>query len=260
MAALLLLGVLSGLLPDPWSGWLAITAFTAALYVEIASLRLKPDRRWHLARAAAEAVKTLAWRYSVGGAPFGASLPPPQADNLFLERLHLSMEQLDDAGLIAELASANQITESMRSLRATDLATRQRAYVEERLQPQIKWYVDKGAHSARWHDRLSLGSIALAATGLMLGIMHTAGILTVNLWSLVATGGAVTTGWSETRQHGRNAIAYARTAQELASIRAHLPHVGTEDEWAGFVENAESTVSREHSLWQASRADSKVGR
>ena len=254
-ALLLLLGAFASLLDTPWNGWVAIVAFTLALYVEIASLQIQPEQRWHTARSAAEAVKTLAWRYGVGGAPFGLSSDPSKVDGLFLERLHESIQDLSDLSLAVAHGTGMQITDSMRSLRSASLTDRQRAYEVNRIETQLAWYAGRATSSSTFHDRLSLVSIALAAFGLLLGILQTAGILEVHLWSIVATGGAVTAGWSQTKQHGRNAAAYARAAHELASIRAKLRHVATEHRWARFVEDAESAISREHSVWQASRSD-----
>ncbi len=49
----------------------AAAAMGVALVTEVYLLTTRPDRRWYEARAAAESAKTLAWRYLVGGEPFG---------------------------------------------------------------------------------------------------------------------------------------------------------------------------------------------
>src|SRR5882672_7193854 len=53
--------------PVDWSGVLAASCFAMALVVEGFLYRSKPERTWYEGRAAAESVKTLSWRYAVGG-------------------------------------------------------------------------------------------------------------------------------------------------------------------------------------------------
>lgn len=49
----------------------AAMAFGTSLTIEVRQLSQRPDHRWYKARAGAESVKTLAWKYAVGGEPFG---------------------------------------------------------------------------------------------------------------------------------------------------------------------------------------------
>lgn len=48
----------------------AATALIVALVTDVYLLTVRPDRHWYAARAMAESVKSLAWRYLVGGRPF----------------------------------------------------------------------------------------------------------------------------------------------------------------------------------------------
>ena len=42
-------------------------------------------------------------------------------------------------------------------------------------------------------------------------------------------------------------------SQELAAISGQVDWAATEPEWAHFVDQAEEAISREHTLWRASR-------
>src|SRR5437870_2590734 len=53
-----------------WAGVLATVSFLTAVIVEAYLLKARPERTWYEGRAAAESVRTLTWRYSVGGEPF----------------------------------------------------------------------------------------------------------------------------------------------------------------------------------------------
>src|SRR5437899_957932 len=45
-------------------------AFAAAFLTEATILSIQPEKTWYQCRAIAESVKSLAWRYAVGGNPF----------------------------------------------------------------------------------------------------------------------------------------------------------------------------------------------
>src|SRR5215831_19404405 len=55
--------------PVDWAGVLAIGCFAVVLFTEAFNYQTKPERTWYEARAAAESVKTLSWRYAVGEIP-----------------------------------------------------------------------------------------------------------------------------------------------------------------------------------------------
>src|SRR5690349_2934788 len=47
-----------------------LIAFVVSILLRLFTLARRPESRWYEGRAAAESVKTLAWRYAVGGKPF----------------------------------------------------------------------------------------------------------------------------------------------------------------------------------------------
>ena len=57
----------------------------------------------------------------------------------------------------------------------------------------------------------------------------------------------------EAKQHPNLATAYGIASQELASIATELATLPGEERWAAFVGQAEEAISREHTLWRASR-------
>src|SRR5712664_3239607 len=82
--------------PD-WAGVLAALCFFTAVIVEIYLLKTRPERTWYEGRAAAESVKTLSWRYSVGGEPFNIEgAAEVQVADLFLARLRSLFEVVKD--------------------------------------------------------------------------------------------------------------------------------------------------------------------
>jgi hypothetical protein len=117
-------------------GFVGLVAFVVALGAEIYTVTAKPDRLWYEGRAAAESVKTLAWRYAVGGEPFPESLPPTEVDSVFLGRVGEVLKDLRDLDLTPILTADQQITVTMREVRSRGFEERKKAYESERVEDQ----------------------------------------------------------------------------------------------------------------------------
>ena len=50
------------------------------------------------------------------------------------------------------------------------------------------------------------------------------------------------------------ATAYAVAHHELGLIASRIDEIAAEADWARFVDESEEAISREHTLWRASRA------
>jgi protein-S-isoprenylcysteine O-methyltransferase Ste14 len=247
-----LCGVFVGLIEPPdWAALAGVTAFVVAIVVELYLLFTKPERTWYEGRAAAESVKTLAWRYAVGGRPFAVA--EVDADKRFLSRLNEILTDLPDVSLVAGPEGGEQVTPAMRNLRAKPPVERRVAYRVGRIEDQRDWYRRK----AKWNDerarRLRIVALVLEGVGILAGIVTVVGVVTADLLGIVAAAIAVVAAWMQTKQHETLARAYSVTTQELAAVRSDWEADRSEVEWAAFVDEAEEAISREHTLWRASR-------
>ena len=230
-------------------------AFAVALAAEHYLLRRRPDRLWYDGRAVAESAKTLTWRYLVGGSPFGREeVNEREADKLLLDRFRQITGSLGGAHLVPITGAAEQISPALRRFRSLPLEERRELYRNGRIGGQQAWY----ARTARWNERRatqwSLVLTTLEALGLAGGVLKATGVLRVDLLGLasaVVAGGAA---WVQAKQHQTLANAYAVTSQELSTISGQVDWASTEQEWAHFVDQAEEAISREHTLWRASRS------
>jgi hypothetical protein len=103
----------------------------------------------------------------------------------------------------------------------------------------------------QWTGILFLTEIAGATAAIFKAI----GLLSIDLLGLIGTLAAAATSWLESRQHETLAQSYSVAAGELTAIRARLDFQETEEEWAAFVNDAESAISREHTLWRAAHTE-----
>lgn len=232
-----------------------VLLITAAI-VELHILRDQPDRRWYEGRAAAESAKTLGWRYAVGGEPFAlGAMSEREADRLLIERLEDSLTDLGDLSLDPRHGSGEQITPRMRDLRSSPLDKRKAVYESDRIQDQIDWYAGTATGHERQARRLTLAVLAFeiagAAGGLYFALLPTKAF--DNVIAVAATAAAALGVWLQAKQHQTLARVYAVAAQELSSIRSLIRWRETEEDWSHFVDEAESAISREHTLWRANR-------
>jgi hypothetical protein len=236
-----------------WSGFVGAAALVAAALTELYLVRDQPDRRWYEGRAAAESAKTLGWRYAVGAEPFGVeTLSGRDADRLLVQRLDDVLIDLDDLAGESTVGTGEQITPAMRALRAAPLEVRRAVYERDRIEEELRWYQTKGAWNQRRARQLTFGVLLFEIAGAIGGLLHAVGV-DVNLLGVAAAGAAALGLWLQTRQHQALAHAYAVTAQELSSIRSLIQWQESEPEWSAFVDDAETAVSREHTLWRAKR-------
>jgi SMODS and SLOG-associating 2TM effector domain 3/SMODS and SLOG-associating 2TM effector domain 1 len=232
----------------------AAVAFVVALLAELYLLQARPDRLWYDGRAVAESAKTLTWRFMVGGRPFGRDeVSDREAERLLLDRFRQVAASLAGAHLVPVSPAAEQIDPALRRLRELPLEERRELYRSQRIHGQQAWY----ARSARRHERRatqwSLILTSLEALGLTGGVLKATGVLTVDVLGLAGAVVAAGAAWVQAKQHQTLASAYAVASQELSAISAQVDWASDEPEWAHFVDQAEEAISREHTLWRASR-------
>ncbi|MER7524994.1 DUF4231 domain-containing protein [Microbacterium oxydans] len=238
---------------DIWA-WVALIGFLVALVSELYLALATPEKRWYQARAGAESAKTLSWRFAVGADPFFLSLRDDTADSLFRQRIIQVARQVTDSVQLPK-GDATAPTDGMIALRGADLDTRRVTYLRDRTRAQRDWYTDKAkfnrSRAVFW--RVSLISAEVVAVVLAAGRVFAgweidaAGILA----ALIGAGAA----WLAVKQHSTLRAAYSLTAAELERQMVSVRSASTEDTWAQSVADAEEAISREHTMWLASRGE-----
>jgi hypothetical protein len=233
----------------------ALVGAVALVFAGVLRVQLQvtdPSRTWYQGRAAAESAKTLAWRYAVGGDPFPISIPESDADQMLIERLNEVVRELEGLEIV-EVGDADEITGWMRETRQLSLDERIGAYDEGRIRENRAWYSAKAQWNRRRGQRWGVAMLLFEAFGIIQALFKATGVVDIDVLGLIATILAGIAAWIQTKDYGRLASAYAVAARELSSINALLRHQTTEDGWARFMASAEDSISREHTLWRASR-------
>lgn len=230
-----------------------VLAFAAALAIDVFDLRARPAVGWYEGRALAESVKTLSWRYAVGGAPFPIDGSDDDTDSRFADRLSHLLRDLPT--VVAAPSSAPAISSAMRTLRAATLHERQRAYLGGRVGDQQRWYAGRAAEHVRRTNRLRTVALALEIIGVAAALAVAVDLLQFDLAGIVAAVIAAVAAWSTAKQYQTTAAAYTVATYELGLVHIRLDRAMSEADWSRAVADAEDAISREHTTWRASHRD-----
>ncbi|MCX2748616.1 DUF4231 domain-containing protein [Arthrobacter sp. MI7-26] len=233
------------------SALVALAGFLVALITELILAYLQPERDWYAGRSLAESMKTMAWRYAVQGAPFTAGLSEAKLHELLRARARQLTEK--GADRIAIETENPLVTDSMSALRESDFEHRKAVYLRERTGAQRHWYAEKARYNRRraeyWRTMLVSAEIIAVA----LATLRLAGPLPVNLGGVLGSVISASAAWLVLKQHSQLASAYSTTSRELA-IQEDILQGTNEAEWARAVSDAEEAISREHTMWVATRS------
>ncbi|MDH6112336.1 hypothetical protein P3T36_003747 [Kitasatospora sp. MAP12-15] len=240
--------------------WTAAVAYLATVVLAMVVIRQNPQGLWYEGRAAAESVKTLAWKFAVRA---DAYQPPPtslpDAEGLYELQLHGILRGFQHSRAVPEDAAEQaEVTPAMRRLRDQPLAVRRDVYLRERVQVQHDWYQAKARYCDNAGRLTGLLGIALPLLGLVLAVLRALGWFGYDALGTVSAVAASVTAWAQLRQYRPLAVAYRLAADELELVRAQLTQLDVagedaEEIWARLARDAEDAVSREHTTWQARR-------
>lgn len=233
---------------------LAALGFVAALIAELLNWHLQPERDWYAGRAMAESAKTLCWRFAVGADPFPVDMDGRAARDLLLKRFSEVAKKAHDRVTIDP--TSQLVTDKMLRLRAADFATRRDAYLAGRTGDQRGWYSREAESNARaatrWRLLLVTGEVLAAA----LSVTRLAGGVQIDYAGILAAIVAAGAAWVAQKQFTNLASAYRVATRELA-VQEDYVRRAVESEWQYLAADTEEAISREHTMWLASRLGSE---
>ena len=237
---------------DDLLGLLGVVLFVMAALVEGYLWKLRPERDWYDGRALAESVKTLAWKYAVGGDPFPASMNEREAGNTFTRLLQDLRRPY--ARMSLEAVPGEAVTSWMSTLRRAGSDVRRATYIEDRVVDQQRWYAKKSRENRKRATQWRFVLIASEIVGVVMGLVESLTSLDLRFTPALAASVGATVAWLETKQHEQIARAYSTTVSDLSDVLSKLRAVPDEEDWAREMNDAEDAISREHTLWLASRS------
>lgn len=212
------------------------------------------DKIWFDGRAVAESVKTATWRFMMRAEPFHED---SNAETVFLADLKEMREARPHLAkhLAATMsADGSAITDHMKDKRSSSLEDRRVFYTDARIRDQKRWYTKKAKENANGGSTWFWTIAALQVIIVVLAIVQAvSGGLGINTVPIITTCAAALAAWSQMKRHDELAQSYALAAQELEEIETIANNQMSEEEFSQLVEQAENSISREHTMWCARR-------
>lgn len=236
---------------ESWVAVVQATTLLIALGSSIYLFALKPERQWYEARAIAESIKTITWRYSSRVHPYDDSDELDRRQ--FLETLKKLIE-LNTAVTkkLSKYLNEALITEKMQAMRELPLQERINSYVQGRVKNQLTWYGNKSTANAKLAKRF-FSALIIANTIALLSSLLKIYCPTFQYWPIdvfVAIACSLLS-WIQAKRYSENSTAYALAAQEICIIKEQALLVNDEKDFHEYVLNAENAFSREHTQWVA---------
>lgn len=235
----------------------------ALLFSQLYRHFIKPEQTWYRARALAESVKTITWRYVMDSSPFNdKSIKNDEkiSTQEFLNRLE-EIKEVNDFASIAPIAETDlvhnsAITDSMKEIRLYSLEEKKELYLKHRIQDQKLWYAKKASFNKKanrnWMVTIVVLIVLYLISMILIASKH---ILSTDWYSNVEPILVLITaliGWVQIKKHGELASSYILTAHEIQKLAEELSLLGDDpDEFERFVDSAEQAFSREHTQWVA---------
>ncbi|MGW4893731.1 DUF4231 domain-containing protein [Kitasatospora sp. NPDC004240] len=265
LIAMLVLAAVVGSLPGPEkrgdadiTPLFSVIAFLVAGYFWWRLRTANPQGRWYEARAVAESVKTLAWKYAVRARPFHGEAESAEVDRGYLAQLEDVLRAFDDPAIVPPDTVA-EITPEMRRVRAGNLSSRRTLYLRTRVEGQRTWYRARADAYESQATSWGLGVAALIILGGAAAVAQATGTLPVHVFGASSAAAAAIIAWTQLKQLRPLASAYQLAARVLENVGNQLSDLDlkapdAEASWARLAAEAEDAVSREHTTWRAKRA------
>lgn len=233
-------------------GWLSALLLLIAAAALVFRVQMRPERDWYQARALAESVKTLTWRFMARAEPFDGS--GREAPNHFLQELIALLQANRSLGKSFDSTdiAIKQITEKMMEIRSLNLNDRKNFYLSNRVNDQLNWYSQK-AHWNKTKTKVWMG-VALTVYAIAILIVFVRpeadALPAWPIQPLIVAGMGVV-GWMQIKKFSELAAAYSLAAQEISMARHEVEMADSEQAISEAVNSIERAFSREHVQWVA---------
>lgn len=218
-------------------------------------LFFRPEKSWYEGRAIAESVKTLTWKFITNTKPFKKSLTPEKVENIFNENLKKIIGQRRDFYILIgqNYPDGSMISDEMISIRNASFEIRKKKYIDDRIQDQMDWYSSKSKQNSLNKNIVLILIISFQLLAVYFFIHEKDLFKHLSFTSLLITMTSVLMTWLQLKRFQELTDAYGITATELKFIKEKSKFVLDDTQLEKYVDDTESAISREHTLWLARR-------
>lgn len=228
-----------------------LVALLGALSCSIYLFSMRPDRLWYAARAVAESIKTITWRYVCRAEPF------QDEDDVCREEFYLTLRQIVEQNKevcqsFFRYLDAPQITDAMTQMRLRSLEERRSFYAEHRIRNQLTWYARKASFNRNASNIFFWALIITNSVAVIFGVIRVAHA-DLPFWptDVFVAAAASLLSWMQAKRFSELAASYALAAHEIGLISDQSMSARSDESFSKFVGDAENAFSREHTQWVA---------
>lgn len=228
----------------------SIIALIVSLILTTLVFYIKLEKNWYQGRAVAESIKTRAWKLMMRSDPYDKDTSDEEIEELFLKDIKKIIGHKKDFFQLigGKFLDGDQISESMRSIMSSDFEVRKSIYQKCRITEQKKWYSDKSSKNKKAKNTSFVIILILIVVSIILLVKGVS-----NITAVLVTLASSTIAWMQLERYQELTQSYALTATELGLIQTKLKHIDSDEDLSKFVDDAESAISREHTMWLARR-------
>ncbi len=212
----------------------------------------EPQRKWYAARALAESIKTMTWRYVMKAEPYNAK--DSKSSEHFLKNLRHVLEDNTVLKAVVAVHVGDEITAKMRAVRSLTVGERIKYYSEHRIEDQLIWYRNKASFNQRRSRCWYLAVITLNIVAIVLAfsrVVYPAISFSIVDIVIATSSGAIA--WLQTKRFQELAASYSFATHDINLLKAKAQLNATEKWFSDFVGDSENAFSREHTQWRARR-------
>jgi len=255
LVALVVATVFSSVTQENWAIWTSTVLILISAILSTLMLVLKFEKGWYEGRAVAESIKTLCWKFMTGARPFSIDLNETNAQNLLIENFKKVIGHRKDFFTLigSDFAEKEQLPVELLNIRKLSKEQRIGIYKTQRLEKQKKWYTDKTSENKKW-TKISFAIIIIAQIFAVISlILKIKFEFEFSIAPILVTISTAFIAWLQLRRYQELSQSYLITATELSLIKSKINQIETESDFSEFVDDSETAISREHTLWLARR-------
>jgi hypothetical protein len=210
----------------------------------------KLDDRWFRCRALAENIKSAVWYYVMS-----AANTPETAESAYLGQIKQLQTRLDQVAKEVALQDSGGPLITSWMLEAQQLVLDQKLllYREKRLNEQSAWYLRNSKENTKREKLWFAAILLLEFLAVGYAALHAWQMWEFNAIGMLAATSAGIIAWMQTKRFSDLGVSYGIAAGDLRLISEARGRASTQEEIQQLVNEVETAVSREHSIWLARR-------
>lgn len=229
--------------------------YVVSLLVTIILKYTSLEKKWYNYRASSESIKSLVWKYMIGGAPFELSKNQSEVDTLFVEIIQKIIAEIKESKLLNLNGISNiKASDTMITVRNLSFNERLELYCKQRIGKQKNWYADKAKSNKDSSIKYFIILIVLQVliVTFLIYLIYTPDF-PIKSFSLFSTVISSILAWSQLNRFQELSQSYSIASQELKSIMDKFDEIKNDLQLSQFVADSEAAISREHIMWLARR-------